>query len=59
MMLSEEEAMHKLCWMSDWVAGEHYCEGSKCMAWRWLPQPLDVLGLARSGYCGPAGKPEE
>jgi len=34
-----------------------YCQGEKCMAWRWSDSSLDRPSLKRRGYCGKVGKP--
>jgi hypothetical protein len=33
------------------------CIGSKCMAWRWVPDPDGIKPNSGRGYCGLAGVP--
>jgi len=61
--VTPEEADHKLCPMGKRVMTEeweYWCDGPKCMAWRWQGLPVIKDGAlqfephysATHGYCG-------
>ena len=61
---TEEEVVRYLACPAALMSGSYdTCNGSKCMAWRWIMQNTSMQGAVphweRSdrGYCGLAGKP--
>lgn len=56
-MVTDNEALKKFCPVAMGSAATEgsFCEGSKCMAWRWTG--LSNLANERLGYCGVAGDP--
>jgi len=69
--MTEDEAKTKWCveCLSQSNAIYSRCQGSDCMAWRWLPRltvnrPQGMASIGGQtvtkdhGYCGLAGKPE-
>lgn len=63
MITTEEEAKTKLCVRGHMpYAGYNgqFCQGSRCMAWRWAAaeaQNTQPVTYIYRGYCGLAGKP--
>jgi hypothetical protein len=59
-----EEAGKKWCCQAMGVDAAIYCQGDKCMAWRWKlrisPKYANpTLEQSEEGYCGLAGEPKE
>ena len=65
MIVEEKKAADRICpQMIDKTPEYRWCQGSRCMAWRWDVEDKHVPGGAvirqRSithGYCGLAGRP--
>jgi len=62
--MTEDEAKTKVCWQSQAGKVSFNCQGSACMAWRWISKAgTSEDGTANyytgkwKGYCGAAGKP--
>jgi len=57
MLVTDKEARKKICPLLNVpFQTPAYCQGSKCMFWRWSNRPGEEK--EPKGYCGLAGKPE-
>jgi len=64
MIVEEKKAADRICpQMIDKTPEYRWCQGSRCMAWRWADEdydennyPIDFPPKTR-GYCGLAGRP--
>ena len=66
MIVEEEMANKKICPYEQGSRQAYNCQGSKCMAWRWIDEHTAIdyslpcengLHSTTHGYCGLAGRP--
>ena len=65
MIVEEEKANKRMCPMEMTGNQNYNCQGSKCMAWRWIDEhtaidyslPCENVQSTTHGYCGLAGRP--
>lgn len=66
MIVEEEKANKRMCPMEMTGNQNYKCQGSKCMAWRWIDEHTAIdyslpcengLHSTTHGYCGLAGRP--
>ncbi len=65
MIVEEEKANKKICPYEQGSEQAYNCQGSKCMAWRWIDEhtaidyslPCENVQSTTHGYCGLAGRP--